>query len=231
MIRQNPIPVFIRLPALMVLALLVAGCMLGRQLSSVSIVAPQVDVAANPDWPQADWSLQVQRPQADQMRDSDRLLVRVSRSRLQPFPGAAWLDSMPAMVQALMIQQFEDSDRFAGVGRAGGMRSRFSLSTEIRHFEAVDDGQPGLGVDLAIQANLIHHRSGRVLASRTFNHQARVSGTDLDPLVEAFETAMGALFADLTGWVLTEGERAAQQFEQWRDRDRPRDRDRKRPEN
>lgn len=206
--------------AALVLVLVLGGCMLTGPTSSVSIVAPQVEMTVDPDWPEVNWSVQVQRPQTDQMRDSDRMLVRVSRSRLQPFPAAAWLDSMPGMFQALMIRKLEDAGRFSGVGRTGGMRSRFSLVTEIRHFEAVDDGQSGLGVHLAMQANLIHQSSGRVVATRTFDEQARAPGKDLDQLVETFERAMGALLADLTGWLLSEGEAASLESEQWRDRSR-----------
>lgn len=198
----------VRYGFMLVTATLLSGCMLTGQVSPVSMIAPDIETAVDPDWPRVEWSLQVQRPEADRMRDSDRLMVRVSGSRLQSFPESAWLDNMPDMVQSLMIRHFEDSRRFGGVGRAG-MRGRFSLASEIRHFEAVDDGQDGLGVHLSVHVNLLHPASGRIVASHTFSQRVRAPGTTLDPLIAAFEQAMGALLADLTGWVLAEGERAS----------------------
>ncbi len=177
------------------------------------------------NWPEVDWSLLVQRPFADQMRNSDRILVRVSRSRLQPWPESAWLDSMPDMVHSLLIQSLEDSGRFAGVGRAGGMRSQFGLVSEIRRFEIVDEGRGGLSVALALQANLIHQASGRVMATQSFEHDEAVSGTSLDEIIYAFEQAMGDLFGELAGWLLASGQTASADLDNGRDRRPMRSRD------
>ncbi len=193
--------------------------MLARSPGSVSIIAPQLDPAVEADWPEVDWAVLVQRPVADQMRDSDRVLVRVSRSRLQPWPEAAWLDSMPDMVHGLLIQTLEDSGRFAGVGRAGGMRSRFGLASEIRSFEVVDDGSGSLQVELRVRVNLVHQPTGRVMAADSFAQIQSVADRSLDTVVLAFEEAMVALFVDVTGWVLRAGAEASAALEERRDRD------------
>lgn len=193
---------------LLAILTLMAGCALTRPPSPVSILAPNVSVNSNPDWPDVDWSLQIQRPLADQMRASDRLLVRRGPSRLQFYSGATWLDRVPEMLQSIMVQSFEDARRFDGVGRAGGFRTRYILATEVRHFEAVDDGGPDLKVELVVHANLIHQRASRSVATRTFSQEVTSSGKSLDPLVEAFETAMAGLMNDLVGWTLEQGETA-----------------------
>jgi cholesterol transport system auxiliary component len=192
---------------LLLLPMLLASCMLTGQTSPISILAPNVEPLQPEAEGSVEWSVQVQRPIADQMRDSDRLLVRLTPSRLQVYPGAAWLDSVPEMLQTMMIKQFADSERFGGVGRSGGMRTRYSLATEIRHFELVD--QPGrLSVDIELQASLIHQRSARAVASRSFRHERSLAGTGVDPIVQAFELALGDLLAELQGWVLAEGQLA-----------------------
>lgn len=192
---------------LLLLPVLLSACMLTGQTSPVSVLAPVVELPAGSPDEAVDWSLQVQRPIADQMRDSDRLLVRLTPSRLQVYPGAAWLDSVPEMLQSMIIRTFSDTERFSGVGRTGNMRTRYSLATEVRHFEAVDaDGR--MSVDIAIQASLVHQRSARQVASRSFRHGGAVSGTSLDAIVEGFETAMAELLAELLDWVLEEGLRA-----------------------
>ncbi len=184
------------------------GCMLARQNQSTSIVAPSVEVPDTSTLEPVDWAIQIQRPIADQMRDSDRVLVRRTPSRLQVYGGAAWLDNVPEMLQSMTIKAFGDTEKFGGVGRAGGMRTRYNLAMEIRRFEAVDDDRPDLRVELVIQASLIHQRTSSAVASRTFRHDAVSSGKSLDPLIEAFERALNELMTELVGWVLEEGERA-----------------------
>lgn len=206
MIRPDSTFMIVRSFALVVVAVLVAGCMLARSADPRTVIAPQVDVPVAADWPQVEWALRVQRPRTDRMRDSDRIMVRVGDSQLQPYPGAAWLEDLPDMVQSLMIEAFEDSGRFAAIGRSGAISSPLSLATDIRRFEAVDTGDGPLEVALSVQARLIHQASGRVQASRKFTRRLEVQGTGIEGLVPAFETAMSGLFADLAGWLLEQGD-------------------------
>jgi cholesterol transport system auxiliary component len=192
---------------LLLLPVLLSACMLTGQTSPISILAPVVELERSADDRTADWSVQVQRPIADQMRDSDRLLVRRTPSRLQVYPGAAWLDSVPEMLQSMMIKSFSDAGIFDGVGRTGGMRTRYSLAMEIRHFEVVDDAGR-LSVDIALQASLIHQRSARPVASRSFRHGGAIAGQGVDPIVQGFESALSGLIGELVDWVLDEGLRA-----------------------
>ena len=218
---------FLRLVSLAGAVVALSACMLGGQPAPVTIMAPNVKMPADFDAEPVEWSLQIQRPVADQMRDSDRVLVRRTPSRLQVYPGAAWLDSVPEMLQSLMIRALTDAERFEGIGRSGGLRARYRLVTEVRHFEAVDDGSANLSVDLVIQASLVHQRSSRQVASHTFRHSARSRGTEIGPLIEAWEGALNEFLADLTLWILEQGHQADADFEQSEDENRSRWRDRR----
>lgn len=218
----------IRLAGAVLAVLCLSACMLGGQTAPVTIMAPNVTVMADPDVEPVKWSLQVQRPMTDQMRDSERVLVRRTPSRLQVYPGAAWLDSVPEMLQLMMIRALTDSDGFEGVGRGGGLRARYRLVTEIRHFEAVDDGSDALGIDLEIQASLVHQRGSRQVASHTFRRSTRSQGKEIGPLIEAWEGLLNEFLADLSGWVLEQGKQAdvahaqreVENRRRWRDNDR-----------
>lgn len=224
MMRILPLSLMLRLSGVVLAILLLAGCGLTRQLDPVSVLAPEVALSPDQSLPDVDWAIQVRRPVSDRMRDSERLFVRVGGSRLQAYPGAVWLDQAPDMLQALTVQALEDSGRFQGVGRAGGLRSRFALDTGIRRFDAVDDGGPDLQVELVLQVSLISQRSGQVVASRTFELNQRSNGKQIDPLVAAFERSLAAYFSDLLPWVLEQGRQAVEQ-EAERPRSRPRIRD------
>ncbi|MCC5864195.1 MAG: membrane integrity-associated transporter subunit PqiC [Wenzhouxiangella sp.] len=195
----------LRLLALFLLTMpLLTACALVRNPAPLSILAPAVDVQPRSDQERVDWSLQIQRPMADAMRDSDRVLVRRSASRLQVYAGAAWLDSVPEMLQSKLVRVFADSGAFTGVSRAGGMRTRYSLASEIRHFEAIDDGGPDLVIEVVMQFNLVHQRSARPVATGTLAQRQRVDGKSIDALVGGFEQALEALLDELIDWVLAE---------------------------
>lgn len=197
----------LRLASVVLIALSLSACGLGGRSAPVTIVAPQIDLATQAQWPEVDWALQVRRPVADRMRDSERILIRTGSSRLQTYPAVAWLDNAPDMLQALMIHALDDSDRFAAVGRPGNLRARFALATELRRFEGVDDQAAAMTVELVIQSNLIDQRSGAVVASRTFRVTEPAAGNQLDALVPAFERAIQNYFEGLIDWVLVEGQR------------------------
>jgi cholesterol transport system auxiliary component len=186
-----------------------AGCVrLPQPSEPVRLVAPQIRITADPAWPNVPWTLAVQRPISDQTRGSARIVVRSGGSRLSYYPGLAWLDEMPDMLQALVLQGFVDSGRIPSAGRPGTAQARYGLATEVRRFDAVDDGR-GLTVELELQAGLVELRTGRMLAARVFTSRAPVSGSGADRLTEAYETALGDLVRSLVGWTLTAAPDAA----------------------
>ncbi|MFW5816446.1 MAG: ABC-type transport auxiliary lipoprotein family protein [Wenzhouxiangella sp.] len=197
----------LRLGTALLIALALAACGLGGRSVPVTIVAPQIDLQPHSQGPEVAWSLQVRRPQADRMRDSEQMLIRTGSSRLQTYPAVAWLDNAPDMLQALTIHALDDSGRFTAVGRPGDLRARFALASELRRFEGVDDQASGMAVELVIQSKLIDQRSGAVAASRTFRVSEPAGGDQLDALVPAFERAIQNYFEELIDWVLVEGER------------------------
>lgn len=185
-------------------AFLLSACALSGSQSSLTILAPQVDVSSAQEWSPVDWTVQVQRPVADQLRDSDRVLVRSGGSRLQVYPGLAWLDNVPDLLQAAMVKTLTDTGVFAGVGRAGELRTRFGLATEIRQFELADDGDD-LSAVIVLQATLLEQRSARPLAQRVFRHRILTTAADADGLVQAFERGLSELMQAVIPWVLDEG--------------------------
>ncbi len=211
---MNAVPIK---PLLALLAglLLATACALGGRGDPVSIMSPDIPLAENDAWPQVDWTLQVRRPAADQTRDSPRILVRVPPSRLQPWPAAAWLDTAPEMLQSIMIQALEDSGRINGISRPGTARARYSLTSELRRFEAVDSGDGDLQIELVVNVNLIHQRSSRTLAGQRFEHRARAEGSDLEAVMRAFESALAEFTPALVTWTLEEGEKAEARREEF----------------
>jgi cholesterol transport system auxiliary component len=188
--------------ALFVVACL-GGCLqLPTPAEPVGIVAPQPAIVADPAWQAVAWSLAIARPITDQTRGSVRIVVRTPHSRLSFYPGIAWLDEMPDMLQALLLQAFIDSGRIGSVARPGAAQAAFTLTTEVRRFEAVEVPSGGLRVELQMQAGLVETRSGRMLASRVFEATAPVAGGDVRALTGGFEAALESLISGVVGWAL-----------------------------
>lgn len=198
--------------------LTLGGCILTRQTNPLQVYAPVVDVQPRADWPVVDWQLMVIRPNADQMHDSQRILVRPEPARLQVYAGANWSDSLPDMLHSILLRAFEDSGRMEAVSRQStGMRARYALTLDIRNFEAVYGNGALPEADIQIHAKLIHAPSTRVVAGRTFRHRQASTGTDTASVVDAFTLAMGEFVNEVVGWTLEEGESAGPRLAEWRE--------------
>jgi cholesterol transport system auxiliary component len=190
------------LAAILLLACL-GGCVqLPDRTEPLRIVAPRIVLTADPAWPAVDWALLVQRPIADQTRGSVRIAVSSPHARLSFYPGLAWLDEMPEMLQTLMIQGFVDSGLTGGAARPGAARGRYSLATEARRFEAADHSDGKLAVELEVHASLMEIRGARAVASRVFRVRVPVTASGADALADAFEQALQRFIRDLVGWTL-----------------------------
>jgi cholesterol transport system auxiliary component len=188
---------------LLTVALGLAGCIqLPDRSQPVRVLAPQAALDADPAWPTVQWSLAVQRPIADQTRGSVRIVVRSDPARLSFYPGIAWLDEMPDMLQAMLLQAFVDSGRITSVARPGGAEARYHLTTEVRKFDAVESARGALTVELELHTGMVETRSGRILASRVFRSESPAAGNGADPLTSAFEAALAELVNDVVGWTL-----------------------------
>ncbi len=187
----------------------------------LEILQPQVHVALDPAWPQADWQLTVSRPSANDMLDTPRLAVSPTPGRIEVYKGVAWDDTLPEVVQQSAIAAFEDSGKLhAVVGRGGGTRADFGLQMDLRDFQAVyrtPAGPPQ--VELTVSARLVDFASSRVVATRVFRQSVPASSTDVHAVANAFDGALANLLHELVGWTLESGNQA-------RAGDRPRTRGR-----
>lgn len=204
--HKHPFQSYRWLLILTALALLTA-CGLNRTMAPFSVIAPEVDLSAmqaqgNP----VEWGVAVRRPVADRTRDSERILVRSDDFRLLPYSGAVWLDNAPDLLRASMIEALESLAIFTAVGRTGRGGHFLVLETELRRFEAVDDGTGNLVVELEMRASLINPRGGALLAARSFSGREPASGATLDAVIPAFERVLTRYVAELGEWLTGAGQ-------------------------
>jgi cholesterol transport system auxiliary component len=178
------------------LCLGLVGCALAstRPPTTYDLVAPRSFAGtAKP----AQWQLVVYEPTAVHALETDRLMVRPSADQVSYYKGIVWSDRLPRLVQARMIETFQNSGAVKAVSASNG---QYALATELRSFQ-IDVSSGKAAAEIEIFARLINLSSGKVLATKGFS--ARVPATTDSPgdAVAALNQAFTEVLQDTTAWV------------------------------
>jgi cholesterol transport system auxiliary component len=179
------------------LCLGLVGCALvagSRPPTTYDLVAPR-SFSASPR--PAPWQLLVYEPSATSALDTSRLMVRPKADQVSYYKGIAWSDRLPRLVQARMIETFQNSGAVKAVSNSTG---QYALATELRAFQIdVSSGRPA--AEIEIFAKLINASTGKVVATKGFS--ARVPATTDAPgdAIAALNQAFTEVLQDTTTWV------------------------------
>ena len=144
----------------------------------------------------------IAEPQALKALDSESIVVRTSPSAIEYLGGAQWGDRLPKIVQARLVQAFENSGRFGGVGRPGeGLAIDNQIITDIRAFEVGTTGSDIATVE--IFAKLLNDRNGVVVAAKVFKNSVS-AGSGPDAFVRALDAAFDATASEIVLWAAAE---------------------------
>lgn len=199
-------------------ALLLGGCSVALpgsgQPPRIYVLTPKSTF--DPGLPSVDWQLLIEPPQAAAGISSARIALRRSLIELEYFARAAWTDSAPRMIQTLMIESFENSEKIVSVGRqAIGLRSDFILKTDLREFQAEfmdENGHPlpqGAAPNIRIRMNakLVKMPQRTIAGSRTIEYVIPAPGATMVDIIAGFDEALGKTLKRIVGWTLEEGQR------------------------
>ena len=143
----------------------------------------------------------VPEPTALKLLDGEDIAVRAGGSSVQLLKGARWSDRLPKLVQARVIEAYQRSGSFGGVGRPGeGLAIDYQVVIEIRSFEvrAGQGGSDTAHVDLFIR--LLNDRTGVVRASRNFQALVPVNGQGSFAFTAALDQAFQKTATDIVAW-------------------------------
>ncbi len=141
----------------------------------------------------------VAEPKAIANLDTERMAVKQAGGAVSYLPDGAWGDRLPKLLQARMIQSFENANRLRSVGRpADRLTADWQLVSEIRSFEL--DVSAGNEVRIEISAKLVGDRSGRIVAGRVFSVREAAAGTDARSVAAAFDMALKRLLSEMVVW-------------------------------
>ncbi len=185
------------LAAAIVLALALGGC------ASSSSVPRSFDISAPSTFPTRAGAVRGQllvvEPKAIASLDTERIAVRGPGGAYSYLTDGAWADRLPKLLQARLIQSFENANRLRSVGRPGDrLASDWQLLAEVRAFEVVVTGAAEVVVELSVK--LVNDRSGRILSGRVFAARAPAAGTDAINVSAAFNGAVQNLMREIVLW-------------------------------
>ena len=149
------------------------------------------------------WQLLVDTPVSTAALDTERIALKRSPITVDYFADAAWTDRAPAMVQALIVQSFENSGRIPAIARESlALRADYVLQLELRHFEADYQGAAAPEAHVQIAARLVKMPDRAIIAERSFEASAKAAENSTPAIVEAFNSAFHQVTREMVGWTL-----------------------------
>jgi cholesterol transport system auxiliary component len=210
-----------------------AGC---SALSQLNTVATPTDLYAltpkstfSQSLPNLSEQLVVETPSATAAVSGDQIAVQPTPLQVQYLPGARWVDRAPLIVQKLLIESYENSNRVPAVGGSSiGLRADYYIVPDMREFQArvpqgADPSAP-LQIHVRLNIKIVDAVEDRIIASRSFEEFAVASSDQAADVVAAFDEALGDVMRDCVEWSIREI--AAQALQ----RDRNMQRDLSRPD-
>ncbi len=143
--------------------------------------------------------LAIPEPTAILALDTQRLVVTPESEGLDAsITQAQWADSIPKLVQARLIESFENySEEKAPVRPTEGVQTDATLLSEIQRFQIDVSGKPTAEVSLSVK---IVAKSGRVVASHVFRSSQPVAPFDAKAAVSALDRAFSDTAEQIVTW-------------------------------
>jgi phospholipid/cholesterol/gamma-HCH transport system substrate-binding protein len=136
-------------------------------------------------------------PSAVAMLQTQRFLFSPAKE-MPAFAEAMWADSIPKLLQARLIEGFENYDiGHAPLRAADAPPADVQLVLDVRRFEVVTDGEPTAVI--ALSARLLD-KEGKVTASRLFEQRETLDKLDPASAVAAYNNAFARLSREIIGW-------------------------------
>ncbi|UPK38517.1 ABC-type transport auxiliary lipoprotein family protein [Bradyrhizobium sp. 186] len=144
-------------------------------------------------------SLAIPEPTAVAMLQTQRMLFS-STGDNQGFADFLWADSIPKLVQARLIDSFENYDiahaplRTTDLGQAD-----YQLLIDIRRFRIAMEGETR--VEIGLSARIVD-KNGKVIASRLVESSEKLDKVEPAVAAEAFNAAFARTAKELIGWTV-----------------------------
>lgn len=179
---------------------LLSGCSSSRPLDTFSLqpASGQVSKARKKNV-----QLLIPTPAALKALDSENIVISSAPGSIAYLDGAQWGDRLTNIVQTKLVQSFQNSGAFSGVGRPGdGLAINYQVLTELRSFGVQTYGSARTAtVEIAVR--ILNDKNGEVKATRVFKSSSAVSGTGNAAYVKALNSAFDQVSNEIVSWTVS----------------------------
>ena len=135
-------------------------------------------------------------PTAIAMLQTQRFLFSPTRD-MPGFADAMWADSIPKLLQARLIEGFENYDLEHAPLRAGDTAAEAQLVLDVRRFDIALEDTPT--AEILLSARILD-KDGKVVASHLFEQREKLDRLEPADAVVAFNGAFARISKDIIGW-------------------------------
>ena len=142
----------------------------------------------------------VPEPTTLSMYDTEKILVRAAESNGPAFDRGQWPDVLPKVLQARIVQSFENAGYARVLGRAPDtVKPDHQLLIELRSFQVSADN--GAAADVEFGARIID-ANGRIVDTRVFRQKVAVKSLEAVQVVAALNDAFTQVVTELVLWTV-----------------------------
>jgi phospholipid/cholesterol/gamma-HCH transport system substrate-binding protein len=133
--------------------------------------------------------------------DSQKILTRGGDGTYGNIANAQWADNLPKLVQARLVQSFENARQINMVSRPlDQMNPAYRLETTIRSFQIASEPSPQAVIE--VTARLVSEK-GDVAAARVFSATAPSKSLDAADAVDALNKAFSQVAGEMVAWAVS----------------------------
>lgn len=164
---------------------------------------PTYDLAAATDFPSATplkAQVAVPDPNAIILFDSQKILLRGANGTFSSIDNAQWADNLPKLVQARIVQSFENAHQLGEVSRPlEQVAAEYRLELGIRSFYLEPQPSPKATVEMTVR--LVSDKG--VAGAKLFSATVAAKSADAADAVAALDAAFTDVEKQIVTWMLT----------------------------
>lgn len=160
------------------------------------------DLASATIFPQIDKPIKVQLivpdPNAIILFNSQKILLRNGEGTYTNINNAQWADNLPKLVQARIVQSFENARQLSAVSRPlDQLNAQYRLELTIRSFQLTLEPSPKAVVD--VTARLVSDK-GAIAGARLFTASIAAKSAEASDAVAALNEAFSKVAGEIVAW-------------------------------
>lgn len=189
---------------------LLTGCTLSGVVQAVgkanSDPAPSTYDLTAPEKPSVragsgNWQLIVRKPNALRSLETERILIKPEKQKISYFPQAVWSDKLPRLLQARIIETFQNSRALRGISNGRDrIAGEMALMLEIRKFQVEIMGERAMA-RASFHANIVDLKTGAIVSRRIFSQEMATSD-EVGEAVASLNNVFGNIVKRIVKWTV-----------------------------